>query len=302
MFKLKEGSVLISVIIIIAVALSLVIVVYERTTSSYSSVVKQQYEYQKAIYSVTAVEALKSLFKYDNTRYDGQTDIWNAVPPIPIQDGFLTITITPVNAKFPINGLANANEEIRDRYADAFRTLLEEKELPIDIVDDTLSYLGTGYLNAALVDESSSPYGYRGGKLQSLAEAFYIPAIGVEFNKVAEFASMGDPNGKVNLNFASREVIVALIPELEPYVDAIITARDENDLEDVSDVYELMGGSSQDTYNTALNFFDVKSQYFYVKIEIIIQDDISYYHILFDKNGTNASIIKYIEGGSIEYF
>ncbi len=302
MIKLKEGSVLISVIIIISVAISLVIVVYERTTSSYSSVVKQQYEYQKAIYSVTAVEALKSLFKYDNTRHDGQTDIWNAVPPIPIQDGFLTITITPVNAKFPINGLANTDREVRERYADAFRTLLEEQELPIDIVDDTLSYLGTGDLNAALVDESSSPYGYRGGKLQSFAEAFYIPAIGVEFNKVAEFTSMGDPNNKINLNFASREVIVALIPELEPYVDAIITARDENDLEDVSDVYELMGGSSQETYNTALNFFDVKSQYFYVKIEIIIQDDISYYHILFDKNGSNSSIIKYIEGGSIEYF
>jgi len=299
----RQGSILITVIIVISISMTLAIYIFEHATKSYGIVLSQQNEYQGAIYAMTVTKALEQVFEYDNTaRSDGPGDVWNLIPPIPVDNGFLTITLTPVNAKFPINSLANDNEEIRDRYAAALDILLNDNNMSPDIRYDIESYLGTGTLNSERIDTSSSPYNYKGAKLSSLAEAYYITSIGDDYNQLTEFVSLGDPNSKINLNFVSREIMVAIIPELEPFADAIIEAREESDLTDVSEIYNIIGIGSQDVYTLALNFFDVKSVYIYAKLELTIGDDTKFYHVLYNKNEKKVTPIKYIEGGSIDYF
>lgn len=302
MNKLRQGSILITVIIVVSISITLATYIYEQAIKSYGVVLSQQNEYQGAIYAMTVIKALEVIFEYDTTRSDGPGDVWNLIPAIPVDNGFLTITLRPINAKFPLNSLANDNEEIRDRYARALDILLSDNNMSSDIRYDIESYLGTGNPTSERIDTSSSPYNYKGAKLSSLAEAYYITSIGDNFNQLTEFVSMGDPNSKINLNFVSREIMVAIIPELEPFADAIITAREESDLTDVSEIYNIIGIGSQDVYTTTLNFFDVKSIYMYAKLELTIGDNTQFYHVLYNKNGNKVTPIKYIEGGSIDYF
>ncbi len=49
-------------------------------------------------------------------------------------------------------------------------------------------------------------------------------------------------------------------------------------------------------------YLDVKSSLFYIKLELNIGDDNIYYHLLVQRNGSNVTPIKYIEGNNIEYF
>ena len=101
---------------------------------------------------------------------------------------------------------------------------------------------------------------------------------------------------------ASAEVIKAFVPELEPYVEDIISTRETGPFKDVSAIYQLMGSAMQDEYSKILPYIDVKSSLFYIKLELNIGDDNIYYHLLVQRNGTNVSPVKYIEGNSIDYF
>lgn len=298
----RKGSILITVLIVISLCTSLALFIHQKAISSYSSVIALQTEYQGAIYAMTAVKALELAFKYDTDSSDGKEDIWNIIPPIPVEKGFLTVYIKPLNSKFPLNILASDNDTRTKRYEDGFVKLMEELNMDTGRIDDLKNWLGSGIITSERFDENNTPYSFKGNKLDTLAELQYIPAFADDFKDLSEYISIGDTDYKINMNIASKEVIIAVLPELEPFVEDIIQARDTADFKNVSDIYNIVGAVNQDMYNKILPFFDVKSSLFYAKLELDAINEYRYYHILFQRNGKSIKVLKYIEGPNVEYF
>ncbi len=298
----KKGSILLTALIIIALCTTAALYLHENATSSYSAVVKLQTEYQGAIYAMTVADAVDMLFKYDDPDYDSENDIWNTAIPIAVEKGFLTVYVKPLNAKFPINALANDNETERERYELAFDTYMRSLEIDNYDLDELLSWLGSGTPSVERYDENNAPYSMKGAPLETLAELAYVPSFADNYRELAEYVSIGGDGYKINMNLASEELILAIMPELEPYISSIMSAREEEDFTNVSDIYNIMGDAAQDVYNSVLPFIDVKSTFYYAKIEINVNDENTYFHVLFKRSGSAGSSVKYIEGGSIDYF
>ena len=301
----KKGSILITVLIIVSLCTTVVLSIHERAVNSYGKISSLQSEYQGAIYAMTAIDAIKLAFQYDDANYDCEKDIWAVIPSIPVEKGFLNVTIKPISARFPMNALALSNDTERERYEEGFDKLTQKLEIQPNL-QELKEWLGSvKTLSAEKIDEDNAPYNIKGESLDTMAELYYIPKYEDIAKKLSQYASIGEKDSntyKINLNFASKEVITSLIPELEPFIDSIISKRSDQCLKNVSDIYEIMGGTAQSDYQSILPYFDVKSTLFYVKIELDISDDIKFYHILMRRNGSTITPIKYIEGNNIDYF
>ena len=125
----QMSLILVTVLIIIAACTTLVLFIHEKTMNAYGTVISLQNDYQGAVYAMTAVEALEMAFKYDEETYDSSSDIWAQIPPIPLDNGFMTVYIKPLNAKVPLAGLVSSDEKLKERTENAVTTLLSELEL-----------------------------------------------------------------------------------------------------------------------------------------------------------------------------
>lgn len=300
--KMKKGSILVTVLIIIAACTTLVLFIHEKTMTAYGTVITLQNDYQGAIYAMTAIEALEMAFQYDEASYDATTDIWAQIPPIPLDNGFMTVYMLPLNAKVPLAALVSNDENLRERAENAVTTLIRDLDLTEANIYDLQTWVGSSDPTGERFDENSAPYSSKSSQLQTLAELAFIPSFKDEYKKLTPYVSIAGDNNKINLNMASKQVINAYVPELEPYVEEIISTREEEPFKDISAIYQIMGAAMQDEYSKILPYIDVKSSLFYIKLELNIGDDNIYYHLLIQRNGTNISPIKYIEGNSIDYF
>ncbi len=300
--KMKKGSILITVMIIIAASTTLALFIHEKTVNSFGTVISLYNDYQGAIYAMTAIEALEMAFQYDEAGYDGQQDIWMQIPPVPLDNGFMNVHMIPLNSKIPLATLSSKDEDTRKRAEEALREILSELNLKEPDIYELLTWVGASDPTGERFDENSAPYSMKSTALQTLAEMAFIPSFKTDYKAITPFVSIGGDGNKININLASKEVISAYVPELKPYVEDIINIRKDTPFKDVSALYNLMGSAMQDEYSKILPFVDVKSSLFYIKLELNIGDDNIYYHLLVKRNGSSVSTIKYIEGNSIDYF
>lgn len=300
--NMKKGSILITVMVVITACTSLALFINEKSLAAYGTVISLQNDYQGAIYAMTAIEALEMAFQYDEASYDAADDIWMQIPTIPLDNGFMTITMKPLNAKVPMAALNSKDENIKERAQNALSELMRELEITEPDIYELLTWIGASDPTGERFDENGAPYSMKSAQLQTLAELALLPSFQTEYKKLIPYISIAGDGNKINVNLASKEVINAYVPELAPYVDQIISTRETEPFKDVSAVYNIMGAAMQDEYSKILPFIDVKSSLFYIKLELNIGDDNIYYHLLVQRNGSSVSPLKYIEGNNIDYF
>ena len=300
--NMKKGSILITVMVVITACTSLALFINEKSLAAYGTVISLQNDYQGAIYAMTAIEALEMAFQYDEASYDAADDIWMQIPTIPLDNGFMTITMKPLNAKVPMAALNSKDENIKERAQNALSELMRELEITEPDIYELLTWIGASDPTGERFDENGAPYSMKSAQLQTLAELALLPSFQTEYKKLIPYISIAGDGNKINVNLASKEVINAYVPELAPYVDQKISTRETEPFKDVSAVYNIMGAAMQDEYSKILPFIDVKSSLFYIKIELNIGDDNIYYHLLVQRNGSSVSPLKYIEGNNIDYF
>lgn len=297
-------------LVTVAFVLTLVTFVFQKSSTSYSGVVNIQADNQGAIYAATAVNAIKMLMEYDDANFDGMNDTWRAIPSIPVEGGFVSIEIRPADDRLPINSLTNADnntkERVREAFDDLFSELEYDKEMWHSLHDWVNSDNNSEFLSLNIVGQvfnrEGNSYKPRHAPLTSLPELRQLPEYSQVYNNIVQYLSVGEKDPKININFAPPEVIRALMPELDSYIDRIIEQREEQPFEKKDEIYALLGSSNRDTYTNILPFFDVKSTLFYVKIELNLLNSERYYHVLMRRNGKTMTVIRYIEGRSINYF
>lgn len=300
--NMKKGSILVTVMVVVTACTSLALFINEKTLAAYGTVISLQNDYQGAIYAMTAIEALEMAFQYDEASYDAADDIWTQIPTIPLDNGFMTITMKPLNAKVPMATLNSKDEDVKERATNALNELMRQLEITEPDIYELLTWVGASDPTGERFDENGAPYSMKSAQLQTLAELALLPSFQTDYKKLIPYISIAGDGNKINVNLASKEVIDAYVPELAPYTDQIISTRETEPFKDVSAVYNIMGAAMQDEYSKILPYIDVKSSLFYIKLELNIGDDNIYYHLLVQRNGASVSPLKYIEGNSIDYF
>ena len=300
--NMKKGSILVTVMVVVTACTSLALFIHEKTLAAYGTVISLQNDYQGAIYAMTAIEALEMAFQYDEASYDAADDIWTQIPTIPLDNGFMTITMKPLNAKVPMATLNSKDEDVKERATNALNELMRQLEITEPDIYELLTWVGASDPTGERFDENGAPYSMKSAQLQTLAELALLPSFQTDYKKLIPYVSIAGDGNKINVNLASKEVIDAYVPELAPYTDQIISTRETEPFKDVSAVYNIMGAAMQDEYSKILPYIDVKSSLFYIKIELNIGDDNIYYHLLVQRNGSSVSPLKYIEGNNIDYF
>lgn len=300
--NMKQGSILVTVMVVVTACTSLALFINEKTLAAYGTVISLQNDYQGAIYAMTAIEALEMAFQYDEASYDAADDIWTQIPTIPLDNGFMTIAMKPLNAKVPMATLNSKDEDVKERATNALNELMRQLEITEPDIYELLTWVGASDPTGERFDENGAPYSMKSAQLQTLAELALLPSFQTDYKKLIPYVSIAGDGNKINVNLASKEVIDAYVPELAPYTDQIISTRETEPFKDVSAVYNIMGAAMQDEYSKILPYIDVKSSLFYIKIELNIGDDNIYYHLLVQRNGSSVSPLKYIEGNNIDYF
>ena len=240
-----------------------------------------------------------ALLSADETNVDSPQDDWALLREYSSLSGEMfndgekfQVEVNDLTGKIPINRLIkNDGSYNEDHKLIMMRLLtsnifeLEEAEAE-DIIDNIKDWIDRDDDPTRFGSESSyyqtldDPYSCRNNDLRSVTEMRWIRGItddilfGTKEKKgLIEFLTVyGDENGKININTAGRNVILALSDDLdESMVDDIIDYRsdEENELNSVA-WYKIAIGTSDNYINESL--LTVKSSYFEIRSSGIKDD------------------------------
>lgn len=324
----NKGIILIFVLIIISFAVGVVLTINKNSTDKYENSMEIYFQNQASIYAITAVKAISKVLKEDDNGYDSMDDDWANIPPFPVQDGYISVHIEPLNAKININNIeytikkkkkSSKKEEvkIRKRFENAIETILEDTlanrqeeessnmEIPKlgilkDWIDKDHKLTDDGDEQGLFYENNDKTYTIKNNMLESIYELKYIKGFKKVYKEVKNYFTVLSEDKKININFASGEVIKAFLPEIDTFSDDIISYRKDNPFKDVSQIREV--GIDDVTYLKILPFISVTSSLFKIKILVVINSKSYYYESVVKRSKNQTEIMRFIEGAYEDYF
>jgi general secretion pathway protein K len=247
--------------VLMAIALMTLIVVDFTTTAAlgYLSAANQANELRAYYLARSAVAVGLGLLAEDSrtdsvsqTPYDGLADVWAMpFPPVDVDGGKVTVSITDEARKLDINKLINpATGQVDPKQVAIFTRLftilnLSPQLLPavIDWIDPDSNETPSG----AELDyymRLIPPYAPRNGPMPTIGDLKLVRGVdATTFNVLRPFVTVA-PELQVNIDTARPEVIAALAPELmnnPQLVQEIVLARTIRPFTKVTDVGNLPG-------------------------------------------------------------
>jgi len=231
----------------------------------------------------------------DEVSYDSFNDDWaaaNKMGAVPVSNlGWVTAKLQDEEGKLEVNRLVKQDGTPDEAVADRLWTLLYSLGLAAErsdeIVDSLIDWIdpdGTkrpdggedGYYSSL-----ANPYSCPNRKINTIGEIGLVKGIGNAFLFRGEgevpalvnyITIFGDPEGRININTASVEVLMSLTPEGSEYVidrdiaEEILDARLEAPFESTSGLKEAVPGIDQFFYNQIQPLIDVASSHFSIDV------------------------------------
>lgn len=221
-----------------------------------------------------AIALLEEDAKTEPQNVDSLNEIWaQKIPPLPVGDGLVSVEITDEHSKINVNKLAtglNAPGVTGDKMRDLMVRLLEQFELKGDIANAITDWIDKdeeertpGGAERGFYEGSTESYEAKNKPLDSLQELRLIKGVEDDiFDKLKNFLTVVQSDGLININTASREVLLSLSDEMdEDIVNTIIAERIENPLQKVLDLSRYIDTSGT-LYGEISKFLTVKSDFF----------------------------------------
>jgi len=203
-------------------------------------------------------------------RYDSLDELWaQKIPPIPVGDGLVSVTITDEDSKINANKLAagfgavtgDNMRALMVRFLDLFELKSDLSDTIADWIDpdDTERPNGaeSGYYEG--LEES---YEARNRPLDSLLELRLIKGMeGDTFDRLKNMLTVNS-DGWINVNTASKQILMSLSDDMNGDIaDEIMAFRTENPFQNKLDVRNNIS-ISENVYTDISKFIDVTSNYF----------------------------------------
>jgi len=303
----NRGSVLVFVLIFIAFAASTVLLMHEKSMESFGSASEDFYENQSHIYAMTSVEAVKQTIADDDNKYDSAREIWAMIPMMEVPYGFVSISVKPLSGKLSINNLIDSDQKIAKRHMESCVRIFEDFNIDEITCGELKDYIDADSENSVdgeedkVYERNGITFRTKNRPLETLMELKLLIDNPEKFNLIKDMVTVYSPEKSLNLNFANKETLDYMLPELDGQAEEIISYRRDKDFKDVSNIHDTISISQED-YVKILPFISVKSSLFYVKSEVTLNGKSRYYHALIKKEGGRTDIVKFMAGLNGDYY
>ncbi len=274
----REGSILIVVLLIITALLSITLLKGEHVSAEYERVTEMKNSLQGYIYCATTIKGITKLLEEDRNYYDASDELWAMLPAVPTPDGYVSATVIPLNSRIPLMYLLSSNEALSNRVAQSIERF--GAEMDIERFAGMLS--------------KHRPF--------SIGELIYNRQYESENlgQDLLRYYTVEDTGGKININFASPDVIAAFLPELEPFIDDILSYRESSPFKDISELRKVPG-ITDEIYLEVQPYITVKSSYFYIFTTSDVNGTTSSAQAIVKKDRKGVTVLKYFENAKDYY-
>ena len=227
---------------------------------------------QASYLAKSGVNIAISYLKYDlqNTETDNLTEDWaKSYPPLPIGEGYVKeVLVEDENAKINLNKAVMEDGKIDPKIYDALSILFQRTEVDMGILNSLIDWIdpddepqpegAEDYYYGSL----DPPYECKNGLLDTLSELLMIKGVTDEvYGKISGYLTIYS-NGRININTASKEVLVCLDDEIdETIAEGIIQYREEKPFDTKEELKEVV---EDEVYGRIQSIIDVKSNAFSV--------------------------------------
>ncbi|TIH18068.1 transposase [Marinifilum sp. JC120] len=271
----KSRGVVLVIVLVLFMALSgLTLMTIEISSRGAVEASRVRSEYEAGFMAEEALYMVYDLLKDDKTPFsDAPNEKWADE----FTDDGLEIEIVPCNAKININTLIKGRD--RKRIFQILSSVLPQG-LDVRTMAGSLGIWSGISVNPKLQKmdiffyASQYPsYMPRGNQLRTPEEIFLIRGWD-ELDRAwvdETFTVWGA--GKLNINFVSREILLAYFPELGKRVDRIMHWRRTRGFTDISQVLSFAGiASDSNLYKSMSNEMSVKSDFFEARVSATVGD------------------------------
>jgi len=260
LYKKKAGVALVSVLLILAVMVTLIASMVEDQFISARQTSFQLID-ELAYVENLQVEtwAFEALIKQSAELYESDflSETWSTEPFLLDADIKKKGVINDLQGKFNLNNLQGVNQQL---WLPVFKRLLQVLD-----IDDTgdLTFFSDNVVKKV-----------KSQKFSAIEELLLVEGINdIAFQKLLPHITvLKEANTKVNLNTASLELVQSILPNglTSGFADQLVLLRLESPFETIKELFEsgLLAGVG-DTLN---NVVDIKSQYFELESVIKIND------------------------------
>ncbi len=243
-----------------------------------------------------ALEAVKEIFKNDDPKVDYYEEYWSQNITVPIENGMVTVTIVDQERFLNPNYLVDKKDKIDKKYLDIFKRLFFLLNINENILYNIIDWIDKNQFSNGGV-EVYTDYPAKNRKIDTLEELRLINGIDDQiFNGTVEngeykpgLKSLLSPysDGKVNVNTASKWILMALDQDIDPALaDAIIAYRKNKPFKNLNDL-NLVDGVTGDIIHRISTVADVKSKNFLINMDIKLGDRDYKLLFLVERDGKN---------------
>lgn len=300
----RKGSVLIIVLIVISAVLAVSVGVMEMNSRLYYDVSVLKNHTQSNIYAFTMAKTAYEIISEDKNSYDGHEDLWATEITYPVDNGYVNAVIRPMNSKIDLNLFSNADNETIKRLFEVADKLYQEWGISQELFHKIADYIDNNTETNTYGNETL-PYYIKGrniqvknNKLDTLQELRVVFDAETSLKEYTKIFTAGMAEKKININFASEDVLKFYLPEVGEFSSQIVDYVKNKPFKDISSIRNAIA-IENDIYQKIIPFITVKSENFYLKITIDNFGNLFYYHALINrKDGVKLLF----EGNNEDYF
>jgi general secretion pathway protein K len=206
-----------------------------------------------------------------NVPHDALTEEWaQSTIPIPMDDDFVFLSIRDESGKLDLNAMTSPQGYPQERFVEIFKRLLRHLELDSRLADAAVDWIDpniepeAGGAEEGYYRSLDIPYGAKNAKFDSVEELALVKGFTPEATRLlTPFVTVWS-SGKINLNTAPPEVLLALDDRMtKPLVTRILRERIEKPFADRIDVKRVPG--MEDIYPDIALAVDVKSDIYRIE-------------------------------------
>jgi len=250
-------------------------------TFTLNEYVERTIEYQQ-LYEVSelAVDAVKELLSNDDSDADYFGEPWSQNYTIPIENGFIEVVIVDQERYLNPNYLVEG-DKIDQTYLKIFERLFDMLDIEYRFLDNLIDWIDKNSISNGGIEEYPR-YKAKNGKLDTIEELWLIGGINKRIynGKVDMYGykpGLKDvlttySNGKVNVNTASKWVLMSLDDDIDETLAAgIITYRKKKPFKNLNDL-NLVDGITGDIIHRISSVADIKSENFLAMLTVKLGD------------------------------
>jgi len=291
----NKGIVLILVLVLVASCVAAVVVITSWVSRNCDWSQRVYTANKAGIYIHTALKAAAKLLEEDDNHYDSPDDNWAKLPPLPIKNGEVMVQIIPTNAKIDLNLFFTHNNSLKRRLKTAIADIL----VTHGVDEEVLNYMQAWVEKDVDYDEAYylshlPPYLPRKQPFYSLKEIDFIRAMANFSNLFHDYFTV-DGSQRININFASKVVLQAYLPEIEPSIDDLLSYRQKHPFTNITQLRNV-AGITDDIYLAVQPYITTESDKFAVRIVVNIDKYAYCATALIKRQGKRTQILKYFEG------